>query len=136
MLDNINETLKEQNKKIKGGIINADSVRLFLNNFYTLISEFFEGKQSSSIKCLNCEKVTERTESYLNLSVDVEQNTSLAYCLKKYISKGKEFFPLCNQIIFYFLNIFILKNWWKKKINSTVIIVIPYKKPRDSIIKF
>jgi len=62
---------------------------VFFNNFYTLISEIFEGKQSSTIKCLNCEKVTERTETYLNLSVDVEQNTSLAYCLKKYISKGK-----------------------------------------------
>lgn len=61
---------------------------VLFNNFYTLISDIFEGKQSSSIKCLNCEKVTERTETYLNLSVDVEQNTSLAYCLKKYISKG------------------------------------------------
>lgn len=64
---------------------------VYFNNFYTLISEIFEGKQSSSIKCLNCEKVTERTETYLNLSVDVEQNTSLVHCLKKYISKGKNY---------------------------------------------
>lgn len=67
---------------------------VYFDNLYTLISDIFEGKQSSIIKCLNCEKVTERTETYLNLSVDVEQNTSLGYCLKKYISKGKFIFSL------------------------------------------
>ncbi len=67
---------------------------------YTFISETFEGKQSSIIKCLNCEnvllliKITQNTETYFNLSVDVEQNTSLTFCLKKYISKGKQYITL------------------------------------------
>jgi ubiquitin C-terminal hydrolase len=49
-------------------------------------------------------KITERTETYLNLSLDVEQNTSLTYCLKKYISKellrSKEKFycNVCNSL--------------------------------------
>ena len=28
----------------------------------------------------------------MNLSVDVEQNASLTYCLKKYIAKGNTYF--------------------------------------------
>jgi len=64
---------------------------------------------------LNCEKITERTETYLNLSVDVEQNTSLAYCLKKYISKGKNLYQYLfkiwnfshSKILYKFLNTFL-----------------------------
>jgi hypothetical protein len=63
--------------------------KYFFNIFFIIFYNFF----NNFIK-----KVTERVESYFNLSVDVEQNTSLSYCLKKYISKGKKKENLFNII--------------------------------------
>ena len=53
----------------------------------TFISNLFHGEQYSITKCLNCEYNFKRKESYNNLAVDIEQNVSLTYCLKKYIKK-------------------------------------------------
>ncbi len=49
-------------------------------------------------------QISQNSETYFNLSVDVEQNTSLTYCLKKYISKellnmkDKFYCNICNSL--------------------------------------
>ena len=54
----------------------------------TFIQELFEGTLTNDIKCLTCETVTSRDESFLDLSLDIEQNTSLSRCLKHFGVSG------------------------------------------------
>lgn len=48
----------------------------------TWIHEIFQGTLVNETKCLCCETIRSKDEDFLDLSVDVEQNTSLTYCLK------------------------------------------------------
>jgi ubiquitin C-terminal hydrolase len=52
----------------------------------TFVHEQFEGLLIHETKCLCCETVTARDETFLNLSVDVEQHSSLSYCLRQFSS--------------------------------------------------
>ena len=70
------------------------------NNKYgpreSFVSEFFEGKLENTFMCLTCEKTNTRQESFLNLSIDIEKNSSLSYCmqrfsLKELLNKGDKF---------------------------------------------
>jgi len=65
--------------------------------YSTWIHELFEGILTNEIKCLNCENVTCRDESFFDLSVDVEHNTSLSACLKNFSSSER----LCQKNKFY-----------------------------------
>ncbi len=48
----------------------------------TWIHDIFQGTLVNETKCLCCETVRSKDEDFLDLSVDVEQNTSLTRCLK------------------------------------------------------
>ena len=62
----------------------------------------FEGQLASVTKCQVCERASTREESFMNLSVDIEKNSSLSNCLKKFSTKellnlGDKFFcESCN----------------------------------------
>ena len=47
----------------------------------SFVSEFFEGKLENTFMCLTCEKTKKRQESFFNLSIDIEKNSSLTYCM-------------------------------------------------------
>jgi ubiquitin C-terminal hydrolase len=47
----------------------------------TWIHELFEGELATEIRCLNCESTTQTRECFLDLSIDVEANSSIASCL-------------------------------------------------------
>jgi len=66
----------------------------------TLIHEFFEGVLTNETKCLSCETITCKDEDFLDLSIDVEQNTSITACLQHFsrievLKKQNKFY--CNQ---------------------------------------
>ena len=44
----------------------------------------FLGIFTSETRCLNCETVTSKDEDFFDLSIDVEQNTSITSCLKNF----------------------------------------------------
>lgn len=67
------------------------------NKFSTWIHELFEGILTNEIKCLTCENVTCRDESFFDLSVDIEHNTSISACLKNFSSSER----LCQKNKFY-----------------------------------
>jgi len=73
-----------------------------LSNFKTWVQQFFEGQLVSITKCQRCERRSTREETFMNLSVDIEKNTSLSHCLKKFSTKellnlGDKFFcESCN----------------------------------------
>jgi len=50
----------------------------------TFVHRIFEGILTNETKCLCCENVTSKDESFLDLSVDIEQNTSITQCLKQF----------------------------------------------------
>jgi ubiquitin carboxyl-terminal hydrolase 12/46 len=52
----------------------------------TFIHDLFEGELSNEVRCLCCETVTRRIESFFDLSVDIEQNSSLTACLRNFSS--------------------------------------------------
>lgn len=52
----------------------------------TFVHDLFEGLLSNEVRCLCCETVTQRVESFFDLSVDVEQNSSLTSCLRSFSS--------------------------------------------------
>ena len=51
---------------------------------HTWVHELFGGTSTNEVKCLSCENVTSRTEKFLDLSVDVEENCSVSSCLKNF----------------------------------------------------
>lgn len=46
------------------------------------MQEIFQGTLTNETKCLCCETVRSKDEDFLDLSVDIEQNTSLTHCLR------------------------------------------------------
>ena len=52
----------------------------------TFVPETFQGKLVNETRCLCCETVTCRDEHFMDLSVDVEQNSSITACLKNFSS--------------------------------------------------
>lgn len=48
------------------------------------IHELFEGSLTSETKCLTCESVSRRHESFLDLSIDLERNSSVTACLRQF----------------------------------------------------
>ncbi|KAA1087251.1 hypothetical protein PGT21_027012 [Puccinia graminis f. sp. tritici] len=50
----------------------------------TWVHRLFEGTLTNETKCLTCETVTQRDESFLDLSINIHQNTSLTACLRQF----------------------------------------------------
>ncbi|KAI4121408.1 MAG: hypothetical protein LQ338_006378 [Usnochroma carphineum] len=48
------------------------------------VHELFEGTLTSETKCLTCENVSQRDETFLDLSVDLDQHSSVTSCLRKF----------------------------------------------------
>lgn len=48
------------------------------------VHELFEGTLTSETQCLTCEKVSQRDEVFLDLSVDLDQHSSVTSCLRKF----------------------------------------------------
>lgn len=52
----------------------------------TFVNSIFQGTLTNVTKCLTCDTVTSRDEHFLDLPVDIEQNSSVTHCLRR-ISK-------------------------------------------------
>ena len=48
------------------------------------LRELFEGTLTSETRCLTCENVSQRDEPFLDLSVDLDQHTSVTSCLGRF----------------------------------------------------
>lgn len=48
------------------------------------VHELFEGTLTSETQCLTCENVSQRDEVFFDLSVDLEQHSSVTSCLRKF----------------------------------------------------
>lgn len=62
----------------------------------SFVSEYFEGKLENTFMCLTCEHTKKRQEAFFNLSIDIEKNSSLTYCMQRFsvkelLNKGDKF---------------------------------------------
>lgn len=48
------------------------------------LRDMFEGTLTSETRCLTCENTSQRDEPFLDLSVDLEQHTSVTSCLRRF----------------------------------------------------
>lgn len=60
----------------------SDSTKIVGNTRW--VHELFEGTLTSETKCLTCENVSQRDETFLDLSVDLDQHSSVTSCLRKF----------------------------------------------------
>eukprot|EP00128_Syssomonas_multiformis_P002422 Colp12_sorted_trinity150504_noHs@9728 len=78
--------LLEKEERAKRGLPNSEPVK-------TWVHEIFEGTLTNETKCLSCETVSSKDECFLDLSVDIEQNSSITRCLRNFSSTEM----LCHQ---------------------------------------
>ncbi|KAF5374883.1 hypothetical protein D9758_000494 [Tetrapyrgos nigripes] len=70
----------------------------------TLVHNLFEGTLTSETRCLTCETASSRDESFIDLSIDIEQNSSVTACLRQFSAsemlchKNKFFCDACCDL--------------------------------------
>lgn len=78
-------SLTQPEKKMNGsinGIANGSQQPPVL----TWVHKIFQGTLTNETRCLRCETVTARDETFLDLSLDIEQNSSITSCLRNFSS--------------------------------------------------
>ena len=79
LLNTIGDLLSaEKNGTTLNGNIN--SVNNCSSNSW--VHDIFQGTLTNETRCLNCESLSSKDEDFLDLSVDVDQNTSITQCLR------------------------------------------------------
>ncbi|KAK8849609.1 hypothetical protein IAR55_004944 [Kwoniella newhampshirensis] len=63
----------------------------------TFVQNLFEGVLTNETRCLSCETTSSREESFLDLSIDIEQHTSVTSCLRQFSASEM----LCQKNKFY-----------------------------------
>ncbi|CAA2984815.1 ubiquitin carboxyl-terminal hydrolase 3 [Olea europaea subsp. europaea] len=71
-------------EKVANGRITSNGSRK--EPLVTLVHKNFQGTLTNETRCLCCETVTARDETFLDLSLDIEQNSSITSCLKNFSS--------------------------------------------------
>ncbi|PWN29706.1 cysteine proteinase [Jaminaea rosea] len=70
----------------------------------TVIHKLFEGVLTNETRCLTCEAVSSRDECFLDLSIDIEHNSSITSCLRQFSasetlrSRNKFFCDTCSGL--------------------------------------
>ncbi|GBF89856.1 ubiquitin-specific protease [Raphidocelis subcapitata] len=52
----------------------------------TWVTDIFQGRLVNETRCLQCETVTSREEVFMDLGLEIENNTSLGACLRQFSS--------------------------------------------------
>lgn len=72
--------------KIANGVKSSQANGVKKEPLVTWVHENFQGILTNETRCLRCETVTARDETFLDLSLDIEQNSSITSCLKNFSS--------------------------------------------------
>ncbi|KAJ3272942.1 hypothetical protein HDV01_005139 [Terramyces sp. JEL0728] len=95
LINEIADTLTRQKKELATKLKELDPANIKVQEepVKTWIHKLFEGQLTNETKCLNCESITNRDEPFLDLSIDIDQHTSLSTCLRQF-SKSE---VLCHK---------------------------------------
>ncbi|XP_075775355.1 ubiquitin carboxyl-terminal hydrolase 12 isoform X2 [Pelodiscus sinensis] len=101
LLNTIADILQEERKQEKqNGRLPNGSIDNENNNSTpdpTWVHEIFQGTLTNETRCLTCETISSKDEDFLDLSVDVEQNTSITHCLRGFSNTE----TLCSEYKYY-----------------------------------
>ncbi|XP_043360263.1 ubiquitin carboxyl-terminal hydrolase 12 isoform X6 [Dermochelys coriacea] len=101
LLNTIADILQEERKQEKqNGCLPNGSIDNENNNSTpdpTWVHEIFQGTLTNETRCLTCETISSKDEDFLDLSVDVEQNTSITHCLRDFSNTE----TLCSEYKYY-----------------------------------
>lgn len=91
LINHINEIIVGEQSQGPAVQVGNNSRAKMLNNHegeknHTWINDIFQGILTSETRCLNCETVTSKDEDFFDLSIDVDQNTSITSCLRNFSS--------------------------------------------------
>lgn len=73
-----------EDKDANGAVLPSNTVDAAAPNSTGWVHELFEGTLTSETRCLTCENTSQRDEAFLDLSVDLEQHSSVTSCLRKF----------------------------------------------------
>ncbi|XP_021714181.1 ubiquitin carboxyl-terminal hydrolase 4-like [Chenopodium quinoa] len=73
-------------EKVANGPKNAQASASQREPLVTWVHKNFQGILTNETRCLRCETVTARDETFFDLSLDIEQNSSITSCLKNFSS--------------------------------------------------
>ncbi|XP_016463998.1 ubiquitin carboxyl-terminal hydrolase 4-like isoform X1 [Nicotiana tabacum] len=73
-------------EKVANGSCNGKSNGVKKEPLVTWVHKNFQGILTNETRCLRCETVTARDETFFDLSLDIEQNSSITSCLKNFSS--------------------------------------------------
>eukprot|EP01095_Lingulamoeba_sp_RSL-Kostka_P015703 TRINITY_DN7322_c0_g1_i1.p1 TRINITY_DN7322_c0_g1~~TRINITY_DN7322_c0_g1_i1.p1 ORF type:complete len:371 (+),score=84.17 TRINITY_DN7322_c0_g1_i1:369-1481(+) len=83
LLNTMAELLQNQKKQQKD--FDIELIKDFPNTKgKTFIHNIFEGILVNETRCLCCENVSSRDETFLDLSIDIEPNSSVSHCLRNF----------------------------------------------------
>uniref|UniRef100_M3YD05 ubiquitinyl hydrolase 1 n=1 Tax=Mustela putorius furo TaxID=9669 RepID=M3YD05_MUSPF len=101
LLNTIADILQEERKQEKqNGRLPNGNIDNENNNSTpdpTWVHEIFQGTLTNETRCLTCETISSKDEDFLDLSVDVEQNTSITHCLRGFSNTE----TLCSEYKYY-----------------------------------
>ncbi|KAH7656194.1 Ubiquitinyl hydrolase 1 protein [Dioscorea alata] len=99
LLNELVDILERESKAAEGSLdpptpsemLNNGQVRPQANGVHkealvTWVHKSFQGILTNETRCLRCETVTAREETFFDLSLDIEQNSSITSCLKNFSS--------------------------------------------------
>ncbi|XP_077480931.1 ubiquitin carboxyl-terminal hydrolase 12A [Stigmatopora argus] len=103
LLNTIADLLQEERKQEKtngrlaNGTLDSQNNNSNAPPAPTWVHEIFQGTLTNETRCLTCETISSKDEDFLDLSVDVEQNTSITHCLRGFSNTE----TLCSEYKYY-----------------------------------
>nr|XP_040023626.1 ubiquitin carboxyl-terminal hydrolase 12A isoform X2 [Gasterosteus aculeatus aculeatus] len=103
LLNTIADLLQEERKQDKtngrlaNGTLDSQNNNSNATPAPTWVHEIFQGTLTNETRCLTCETISSKDEDFLDLSVDVEQNTSITHCLRGFSNTE----TLCSEYKYY-----------------------------------
>ncbi|EJC98825.1 cysteine proteinase [Fomitiporia mediterranea MF3/22] len=84
LLNKIAEDLEEEARNVRSGSSSGEDRKTNSSTNSNIVHDLFEGVLTSETRCLTCETVSSRDEAFLDLSIDIEQNSSVTACLRQF----------------------------------------------------
>eukprot|EP00249_Psilotum_nudum_P020728 c27820_g2_i1 orf=254-1048(+) len=75
-----------QTDRMVNGVVSGLSNGSHQQPVVTWVHKLFQGILTNETRCLRCETITARDETFLDLSLDIEQNSSITSCLRNFSS--------------------------------------------------
>ncbi|KAI9299071.1 cysteine proteinase [Neoconidiobolus thromboides FSU 785] len=102
-LNRIAEHVVDMEKKIQENEDNKSNLK-DNKEHDSWVQKIFEGKLTNETRCLTCDTITCKEESFLDLSIDIEENSSVSSCLRHFSAnemlcdRNKYFCDVCNGL--------------------------------------